>query len=589
MRPGLVRQRTTVVVLLVALVIGAFIVRLIDIQVVRADALNKASAGKMSISETVYGSRGTITDRNGTVLAAAEMRYNVTASPSQAKNDFDRTVNGKKTVVTTDEAATEIAQLTGQTPNQIIDILNQALAKDPTSDYAILAKSVDLTAFRALNKLDIPWLYFEQAPSRVYPNGAVAGNLVGFVGEEGKPLAGLEVSQNQCVGGTDGQETSDRSAQGGITIPGSTVTTKAGSNGGTLKLTIDSDMQWYVQQVLAKQVQAQRGSWGMAVVMEVKTGKLVAVADYPSIDPNNLNGTSEKFRGSLAFTAPYEPGSTMKPLTLSMLLDQHKVTPTTPVNATYSVTYPNGASFHDSGYHASNLTLTGVLVESSNVGVSRVASSIPSSLRFDYMKKFGLGQTTAVDFLGESSGILHPFQEWDNQSYYTTMFGQAFTATAIQMASGYQALGNKGVRLPVQLVESCTKADGTVITPEKPDGVRVVSEQAARTTVDMMENVATKGWLRKQLAIPGYRVAAKTGTAQQSNGHGSYSHSYIVTLEGLVPAQDPQYVVLTTIADAALNSTAAVAPVFHDICVQVLKQYRVEPYTANAPSFPLNY
>jgi len=589
MRPGATRLRITIVVLLVAVIMLAFILKLIDIQVIRADALNKDSAGKMSSSQTLFGTRGTITDRNGTTLATAEMRYNITASPSQAKNSFERTVDGKKISISTTQAATEIAQYTGQTPNQIIDILNAALTENAQSDYAILAKSVDLTAYRAINKLEIPWVYFEQAPSRVYPNGAVAGNLVGFVGQDGTPLAGLEVAQNECVGAVNGEQISDRSANDGITIPGSSVVSKPGKNGGTLKLTIDSDLQWYVQQSLAKQVQSQHGSWGIAVVMEVKTGKLVAVADYPSIDPNNIDGTAEKFRGSLAFSAPYEPGSTMKPLTAAMLLDQGKVTPATKVNSPTHIKYPNGAAFKDSGAHASNLTFAGVIVESSNVGVSKVASRLPTAMRFDYMKKFGLGSTTSVDFPGESAGIVHPYQDWDPQSYYTTMFGQAFTATAIQMASAYQTLGNKGVKLPVSLVESCTKPDGTVVTPQKSDGVRVVSEQAARTTVDLMENVATKGYLRDKVRIPGYRVAEKTGTAQQSNGQGSYSSKYIVSVEGLIPAQDPQYVVLTTMADADLNSTFAVAPIFHDICVQVLKQYRIQPYTRNAPNFATTY
>ncbi len=574
-------------------VVGIFLIiaigRLVEIQVVQAATLNEEAAGKMSQTHVLFGTRGSVTDRNGTVLAEAQMRYNVTASPSQSLNEFSRTVDGKRVSVSTAQAATEIAQLVGKTPQAVIDILNAALTEDPHSEYAVIAKSVDLTAFRALDALGIPWLYFEQAPSRVYPNGAVAGNLVGFVGEDGQALAGLELSNEECLAGVNGEQTSDRSARESITIPGSQVVTKPAKTGGKLTLTIDADVQWYVQQVLAKQVEDQHGSWGMAVVEEVKTGKLVAVADYPSIDPNNVNGTSENYRGSLAFSAPYEPGSTMKPLTASMLLDQGKVTPETHVYSPYEITHDNGANFHDSGYHASNLTLTGVLVESSNVGISQVGDLISADKRYDFMTKFGFGSTSEVDFLGESTGILRTPDEWDNQTFYTMMFGQGFTATAIQMASAYQALGNGGVRLPVQLVESCTADDGSVSKPSLPGPVRVVSESAARTSVDMMENVATKGWLRDKLAIGGYRVAAKTGTAQQADGNGGYSDSYIVSLEGLVPADNPQYVVLVTIADTDMNTTGAVAPVFHDIAAHVLKQYRVQPSTGSAPDFPLNY
>ncbi len=587
MRPVVTRRRIVITMVVVLALIALFVVRLVDIQVVRASALNGQSAGKMSSPSTVFGVRGDITDKNGTVLAQAEMRYNVTASPRNAK-DFDRTVDGKKVTITPAQAAAEVGRITGQFPNQIIDILNAALRDNPESDFAYIIKGVDLETYRALDGLEIPWLYFESAPSRVYPNGAVAGNLIGYVGSDGKPQAGLEQTANVCVGSTDGEQTYERGADG-IMIPGSNVVSKQAVNGGKLKLTIDADLQWFSQQVLAKQVKDQHGSWGIAVILEVKTGKLITVADYPSVDPNNIDGTLERFRGSLAFSAPYEPGSTMKSLTSGMLLDSGKANAASRVVAPYEITFPNGANFHDSGHHNAHLTLAGVMVESSNVGLSKLADRMSPAVRYDYMTKYGLGTATNVGFLGESDGILRPFQKWDNQTHYTTMFGQGFTATAVQMASAYQAIANGGVRLPVTLIEGCTKANGDYVLASKGDPVKVISPEAARGVVDMMENVATQGWLRKKLAIPGYRVAAKTGTAQQSNGQGGYSHKYIVTIGGMVPANDPQYVVLTTIADADLNSTAAVAPVFHDIAVQVLKNYRIEPKTSGAPFLRLYY
>lgn len=589
MKLRMVRRQISIVVAVIALVIVAFMLKLIDVQIVRAAALNEDSAGKMSIAQTVYGKRGAITDRNGVVLAEAEMRYNVTASPRQAIHDFDRDVDGQSVTITPTQAATEIAKYTGQTPNEIIDILNNALKANPESDYALIAKSVDLVAYRALDKLSIPWLYFERSPSRVYPNGAVAGNLVGFVGEEGKPLAGLELSENECVGEENGEEISDRSAQSGITIPGSAIVSKPGKDGGTLKLTIDADLQWFVQQDLARQVRLQHGSWGMAVVVEVETGKLISVADYPSVDPNNLNGTDSGSFGSRAFTAPYEPGSIMKPLTAAMVVDQGKGTPTTKVYSPFHIHFPNGADFQDSGEHPANLTLTGVLVQSSNVGISRIGSTVSASKRYDYMRQFGFGSKTDVGFLGESTGILRPYDEWDNQTFYTVMFGQGVMTTAVQMAGAYQALGNNGVKIPLSIVESCTRADGTVVTPDVSKTTQVISPKAARTTIDMMENVATKSWLKDMLAVPGYRLATKSGTAQQSNGQGGYSRSFVLSLAGLFPAGNPKYAVIVTIADADLNTTGAVAPVFHDIAARVLKQYRIQPYNSGRPNLPTNY
>lgn len=569
------------------LVLMAFVVKLVDIQIVRAAALNEQSKGKMSSPSTVFANRGDIVDRNGVILAEAEMRYDVTVSPRNAK-DFQRTVDGKKVTITPAMAAVEISEFTKQNPNDIIGILNAALQDDPNSDFAYVAKSVDLATFQAIDALEIPWIYFSSAPSRVYPNGAVAGNLIGYVGSDGNALAGLEQTQNECVGSVDGEQTFERGADG-VMIPGSNVVTKKAQDGGELVLTIDSDLQWYSQQILAKQVQAQGGSWGIAVVLEVKTGKLLAAADYPSVDPNNVDGTPAQFRGSLAFSAPYEPGSTMKSLTSGMLLDSGIANVGTRVDAPYRITFPNGANFHDSGYHNPNLTLAGVMVESSNVGLSKLSDSLSPETRYNYMTKYGLGSSTNVNFLGESEGILHPWQEWDNQTHYTTMFGQGFTATAIQMASAYQAIANGGIRLPVSLVEGCKGADGKLVTSEQADPVKVISPAAARGVLDMMENVATQGWLKDKLAIPGYRVAAKTGTAQQSDGRGGYSSSYIVTLGGMIPANDPQYVILTTIADARMNSTAAVAPVFHDLSAHVLKKFRIQPAPSNAPWLALYY
>jgi cell division protein FtsI (penicillin-binding protein 3) len=588
MRPAVTRRRIVVTVAIITVLLVIFAMRLFDIQVVRASALNTQSRDKMSSPSKIFATRGDITDRKGVVLAQAQMRYDITASPRYAK-EFKRTVDGKEVTISPTQAAIEIAGYTKQNPNDLINAINTALAEDPNSDFVYLAKSVDLATYKSISALDIPWVYFESSPSRIYPNGAVAGNLVGFVGSDGTPLAGLEQSEDKCLGAVDGEETYERGAIDGIMIPGSNVVSKQARNGGKLQLTIDSDIQWYTQQTLAKQARSQGAKWGLAVVLEVKTGKLVAVADYPSVDPNNVDGTADAYRGSYAFSAPYEPGSTMKALTAAMLLDQGKATASSRVYAPFSWTFPNGASFQDSGHHNPRQTLAGVIVNSSNVGISRLADSLSAATRYDYLKKFGLGAPTNVNFLGESSGILRPYQDWDNQTNYVTMFGQGLTLTAIQMASAYQAIGNGGVRLPVQLVETCTQADGTVVTPKLTDPVQVVSPKAARGVIDLLENVYSQGWLADRLRVPGYRIAAKTGTAQQSDGHGNYSGSFIVTLSGLIPANDPQYVVLTTMSDVRVNSTAAVAPVFHDLSTYLLRKDRIQPFTSGTPRFKLYY
>ena len=582
------RRRTVASMVLVIALVAVFVVKLVDIQIVQASAYNAEALGKRIIPSVIFSERGTIVDANGIVLAGSVMRYNITISPKNTK-DFLRVTDRADVTISPQQAAVEIGAITGQKPEDILKIVADALAANPNSDFAYLARSVDVETFRALDALGIPWLYSEAAPGRTYPNGSVAGNLIGYVGQDGVAQAGLELTNNQCLSGVNGEETYERGADG-VRIPGSTVTSVSAQNGSSLKLTIDSDLQWYATQVLAKQVDAVGAKWGTVVVQEVKTGKLLAVADYPTVDPNNVSGTADANRGSLAFMAPFEPGSTIKAMTAASLLDTGLADPTSQVVAPYSIQFPNGAKVRDASQHgALQLTLTGVLEQSSNVGITQLGEALSSDRRYDYLSKFGFGQTTAVNFQAESTGILHPWQKWDNQTYYNTMFGQGLSTTAVQVASAYQAIANHGVRLPVKLVDGCVAPNGTMTPTQEPAPVQVVSDAAATTTVHMLENFVTKGWISKYISIPGYRIAAKTGTAEQSAGDGTYSTSYIVSNAAILPADDPQYVVTVTIASPQSNGSMASPPVLKAIMSQIIKKYRVQPSPDASPDLPIRF
>jgi cell division protein FtsI (penicillin-binding protein 3) len=578
------RRRLAVSIVALVAILCVFMLRLVDIQVVHASALQAEAQDKRSIPVKILGVRGDIYDSSGVLLAHSVLRYDITASPKTAV----------ASAVTPEDAAKKIAKITGQKPADLVAILKDAVAKNPDSDFAYLKKSVDAAAFQQIRDLKIPWIYYNSHAARTYPNGAVAGNLVGFVGAQNEAQAGIELSSNSCLAATDGSEVYDSSADG-VRIPGSTVTTKQAADGSDVLLTIDSDLQWFTQQTLATYAQKYGAKWGTVVVQEVKTGRLLAVADYPTVDPNNVDATANtdvSSLGSRAFTAPFEPGSTFKSLTASSLLDAGLVTPDSHVQANYRFTTPQGADVNDSEYHGLwDLTLTGVLKESSNTGMSQFGLLMTPQQRYDYMKKFHLGERTEVGFGGEEAGDLHggPGQ-WDAQTNLTTMFGQGLTTTAVQMASVYQTIANGGVRMPVSLVAGCRKADGTLADTPSTEGTRVVSQSAARSTVDMLENVATKGWLAAQVAIPGYRLATKTGTAQHADGSGGYSTSYIVSLAGIAPAEAPQYVVSVSLADPVkMNTSGAAAPIFREVMTQVLKQYSVVPSGSSSPDLATNY
>ena len=584
---------------LVALV-GVFVVRLVDIQIVRAAELNEQAQEARSEPVTVWGSRGDIVDVNGKVLADSVMRYDIVLSPKQASKavverevpDPDDPDATKKVEVPLAELAAELGAVVGLTGDQVQGIITAELAEDPNSDYAYVAKLVDTATYEQVKALDIPWVYADEHPSRRYPNGAVAGNLVGFMESDGNPGAGLELGEDQCLASENGQVSWLHSLQDWVKIPGTEIVHKQAHDGGTLKLTIDTDLQWAVQRIAEARVQETGADWATVTVMEAKTGRLLAVADVPTVDPNDPSAIDEADRGSRSFTAPFEPGSTFKALTAASVINAGLADPFSKIVAPYRIIFPNGANVNDSSRHDDQqLTLTGVLIESSNTGMSQFGELMTDRARYDDMLKFGLGAETEVGFPAEAPGDLHgdPDEDWDNQTKYATMFGQGLTTTAVQIASVYQTIANGGVRMPVTLVDGCVSDDGTATTPPT-EGERVISAEAASETSQMLERVYQDAWLSDEWNIPGYRVASKTGTAQVPDGNGGYLHGYLVSVSGFAPADDPQFVVSVSIMNPVkMNSSAASAPVFQEVMSQVLKKYRTVPSGAPAPELPATW
>lgn len=580
------RRRLTLAIFITLAIVAAFLIRLVDIQVVQADQLNKASSTKRDVTTTVYAPRGSIVDTNGVVLADSVTRYDIIAAPVNVRA-FTRTAkDGSTSSISVMDQATEIASITKQDPA----VVYAALTKDPKSNYALLATSVDTAALRAIKALRIPGVAAQSHPQRSYPDGAVAGNLVGFVGTDG-PQNGLETMENKCLASTNGTTTYAQSADG-VQIPGSAVTKTAAAPGGTVKTTIDSDLQWFAQQAIAQQGTAIGAQSATAIVVRIKDAHLMAVADWPSVDPNNVNATPPAYLGSLAATAAYEPGSVFKGMSAAILINSGNATPLTQVTVPWHWITPEHGFVNDAEEHqVEQLTLTGVLEQSSNVGISMIGGEVSPKLRYDYMRKFGLGAPTAVHFQGESSGILNKWQNWDSQTKYNVLYGQGVASTALQVASIYQTLGNGGVKLPLTLVESCTKPDGKVTDLPSTAGTRVVSTTTAKTVVNMLESVVDAGPLSNAVTIPGYRVAGKSGTAQVAKpGGGGYGSERIVSFVGLAPAEDPQYEVLVTYTKpTTIRNSAAAAPTFKKIMTQVLTKYRVPPSTTPSTYPPTNW
>ncbi len=562
------------VILTFAVVIG-FTARLVDIQVVSASTLTKEAKDRRELQSTVYGARGDIVDRNGNVLADSVERYDITVSPKVALGFTE--LNGS-----VDTGLQQIAAVTGQDPAALMAILTA----DPTSDYAVLAKNLTLAQYQAIDALDIPWVYAVRVPARSYPDGALAGNLIGFLGTD-EPLAGLERSQNACLIGQDGVISYERS-EDGVRIPDTEVTEVPAIDGGTLKLTIDRDLQWYIQEEMAKASIALGATWASAAVVRISDGALMAVTDYPTLDPNRFSEADPGVTGSRAFAIPYEPGSIMKPINAAIAIDLGVANPDTALDAPYSKDFGPAGIITDAAWHDSNLTLTGSLVYSSNVGTSDVASMMPSPERYDYLHKFGFDKTTEVDFTGESAGYIPALEDWDPRTTLVMGYGQALSATILQMASAYQTIGNNGLRVPLKLVESCTKPDGTVVVPNASQPTQVISPETSEKVRMMMEMVYEHNGLWDDLNIPGYRLGVKSGTGEVAE-NGQYTNKVTISYAGIVPIDRPEYAVVISVGVPWAAVSGQVAATFHNVVSQLLTMFRVAPSSGQSVQLPITW
>jgi len=556
--------------------------RLVDFQVVRAAEIQEQSLETRKITQTISSLRGDILDSSGHVLAKTVFRYDVNVAPKHVGPVF-QTIDGVRTERSVDEIAMDLSQLLG------IDYGELVLKLEGDSEYSNLAKTVNAEIYNAIRDMNVPWVFFDQFEDRLYPMGAVAGNILGFVGNDGTPLAGLERQYNTCLAGIDGQETYERSAEG-VRIPSSSQTSQPTENGGALNLTIDANLQFFAQQVLADTVNNLSAEWASAIVLEVETGKILAAAEAPTVDPNDPAAVESADRGSRIFQAAFEPGSIMKALSAAMVLDTGTADEYDTVAAPdrMQLDFDNEYIKDSFSHEDFTLSLAGVLRYSSNTGMTTFASQIDRKVRYDYLQKFGFGSVSPLMFEGESSGILHPVSEWDEMTNLVTTFGQGISVTSLQMAYAYQAIANGGVRLDPLLVDSCLNEDGTVAYEPTQQATRVVSTASANLDLELMEKVVEFGGVGKTAAIPGYRVAGKTGTAQLKDGSG-YGEEYAISFYGIAPAEDPKFVVGITIykPEGVSNSSQATPP-FKAIMQQALKHYRIPPSTSESRSVPSN-
>lgn len=566
----------------VLIVLLLFFGRLVWFQIIAAPEINAESLKARLVEHNIEAVRGNIVDTEGHILATTSFSWDVNIDPVNV-GPVVLTINDQKVSFTKEQIAEKIAE--------ILRIPTESILSKMTGvgRYANLKKSVSASAYTTLKNLDIPWIYFDRKQARHYADGAVAGNLIGFVGSDGSALAGIERMMNSCLAGTDGREIYEQGADL-IKIPSSVRTITPVKDGSDVVLTINSDLQYAAQQEMAATVRRLKADWASAIVIEAKTGRILAAAEAPSVDPNRPGAVAERNRHTRIFQSAFEPGSILKTVAAATAIDAGKATPLTQVVAPDKLRMPWGQYINDSEIHApEKLTLTGVLAVSSNTGLVQIGSKVDSATRYEYMKKFGIGSRTGVNFEGESSGQLSNYKTWDKMTDKVVMFGQGVSLTPIQTAGIYQAIANKGVRLSPILVEGCRDKDGNITKTAVEAPVRVISEASASLTMDMLEKVVEKGPIGRTARVQGYRIGGKTGTAQIAEGRG-YGRLHAISFVGVAPADDPQFIVaVTAFKSRTISNSLGATPGFVSVMKQVLKTYAVHPSTTKSKKLATNW
>jgi cell division protein FtsI (penicillin-binding protein 3) len=568
----------TVAALFVFSVFGAQLLRLqgFDAAATAASALSERTQ-----TEEIPALRGRILDVNGKVLAASLERRQVVADQT-AVREYRKTVNGIPTKVGVAGAVADLAPL--------LDIPADQLAPTLTGQarYRIIAKGVTPLIWRHIAELGIPGIYSERTTStRSYTQPMDAASLVGFMQQSGAPGGGLEVMLDTSLKGRAGHEAVETAPNGRVIPSGRQEVTPA-VPGHDVKLTINSDLQWYAQNALAQKVIETRALSGSVVVQSVRTGRLLAVASYPTFNSNDAGRATGRLT-NLAFNDVYEPGSTGKVMTAAAVLQEGAVTPATPMLVPDSL-HRSDRTFHDSHGHATEyLTFSGVLAKSSNVGTIMAGERISPAVMERYFRAFGVGSTSGMGFPGESRGLLAKASDWSGSQRYTVLFGQGLSVTAIQAAGVYQTIANDGVRIPARIVDSVAADDGRFVRGPQPQGVRVVSSAVARELRQMLEGVVSGEGTAPQAKVPGYRVAGKTGTADRYDPRVGHYSGKTASFIGFAPADDPQIVVAVTLqrpVKGYYGGTVA-APVFRDVLTYALQALHIPPTSGKATKLRL--
>jgi cell division protein FtsI (penicillin-binding protein 3) len=563
--------------LAIVFVLTLFAARLVQVQGLEAARYRVLASQQRDRTITLPAVRGSITGADGEVLAMTVETYLVYADPPLLP------------VADQVQVATKLAAYINVPAYEILQLIQH-----PTSpQYVVLAKGVSEQVGDEIKALNLPGIALTPSYARSYPDGDATANLIGFTGTDSQGnlvgAAGLEEEYNSLLAGRTGSE-QVQIGTNGQQIPLAGSNDRQVVNGSSLRLTIVPALQYDAEQACAAQVAKSKASNCTVVIIQPKTGYVLAMAQWPTYDPATITDMSQAT--NLAVQDEFQPGSTAKVITAAAAFERGGQTPMSAYNIPYQIE-EGGQTIQDAEWApGERYTIAGIIAHSSNVGISQVAAHITPQVQYDYLRAFGLGQPSGLGLPGETAGDLPPVSQWWPDTRYTVAFGQGVAVTAVQMADVYATIANNGVRVQPTLVEGTTNSAGKY-TPAAPSPAkRVIQAKTAVELRQILEQVPAVDEEGGQPwgIIPGYAIAAKTGTSQEGNGTCAlcvYGASYI----GMAPGNNPQLVIAVNVQNprkGGYYGDVVAGPVFYQVMKDALATLQIPPDGATPANIRLN-
>ena len=579
---SLAHKRIRGLVLILAVVMFMFGLRLVQVQALQAGNYRELAVNEMEKVRTLQAPRGDITDINGVPFARSVAATSIVVDQTQITDPA--------------KVAAFVAPILNMKVQEVQEAVtgtrkwNMVARNAKPATWLKLSNALDQynSRFKAMSPDRIIGFFPERSYVREYPSGNLIASLIGFVNHDGVGATGLESSMNSKIKGIDGKYSYANGYK--AEIPGSQSEIIPAQSGTSIRLTVDRDIQWVASKAIAEVVKSSRALSGTVIVMDPKTGHILAHATAPTFDPNDTTKVSLVAMRNPSVLDVYEPGSTGKVMTIAAAIEEKKITPQT------VLTIPDKLKrsvkvFRDHEPHPTQrLTTAGVLAVSSNTGSIKIGEMISNDKLYDYLTKFGIGSKTGSGLPGESRGILPKVADWSGTTAPTVAFGQGYSVTAMQATSVFATIANDGVRVSPTVIAGTSDSSGNYTPSATRESVRVISPETASQMRLMMESVVSASGTAPSAAIPGYRVAGKTGTAQRIDDTCGCYRGYTASFIGFAPADKPAYVISVTIQDPkGLHWGGYLGgPVFKKVMSFVLQTKGIAPTGTVVDPLPLN-